>query len=230
MTSKSPLARHIWLPTLLVGGISLFARPASAQPGPDDPPATYEVQIDGESFQVESGQRPIKVESKLKKGTTYTLAVRVALNQVLRLNTVRMEYGMWAKVEDDNGKNIRFAKIFNRDIGLILSITDVGHAMGKEHADKLLDTLVDAAVKRHTDDKATHLEKKGPIPQKFGISSGKGTRITYRDDRGLAHTTMIFVLSGENYTVGAEAEFADQYFDDAMPWIRAALSSIRPLH
>ena len=70
---------------------------------------TYEVQIDGESFQVEGGQRPIKVESKLKKGTTYSLAVRVSMTQILRLNSVQLEYGMWAKVIDNKRKDLRSA-------------------------------------------------------------------------------------------------------------------------
>ena len=86
------------------------SRPALRSPSPNDPPVTYEVQIDGESFQVEGGQRPIKVESKLKKGTTYTLAVRVAMTQILRLNSVQMEYGMWAKVIDNKGKDLRIAQ------------------------------------------------------------------------------------------------------------------------
>ena len=97
---------------------------------------TYEVQIDGESFQVEGGQRPIKVESKLKKGTTYTLAVRVAMTQPLRLNSVQLEYGMWAKVIDNKGKDLRIAQIVH-ELGFSLAITDLGHALDAKHQDEL---------------------------------------------------------------------------------------------
>ena len=93
-------------------------RPASraCTPRPDDPPVNYEIQIDGESFQVEGNQRPVKVESKLKTGTTYTLAVRVAMTQPLRLNSVQMEYGMVAKVNDNKGKELRVVQI-THDLG-----------------------------------------------------------------------------------------------------------------
>src|SRR5260221_11515346 len=108
MTSASRLAARLWLPTLL-SAWGMLPNLAAAQPGPDDPPVTYEVQIDGESFQVESGQPPVKVESKLKKGTTYTLGARVSLTQILRLNSMRMEYAMWSKAYDDKGKDSRGA-------------------------------------------------------------------------------------------------------------------------
>jgi hypothetical protein len=230
MASAMSFTRRKWLPTILVVLAALLPRIAVAQPGPDDPPATYEVQIDGESFQVESGQRPVKVESKLKPGTTYNLAVRVALAQVLRLNSVRMEYGMWAKVYDDKGKDVRIVQIVNDPVGFTLRITDIGHHLDAKPADKLLDTLVDAAEKRYADRKATNLKHKGPVAQRFGDSVGKGTKITYQDDAGAGHSAMIFVLSGEKYTIAAEAEYRDQDFEDMMPWLRAALTSIRPLH
>ena len=104
--------RRTWIPVFFAALAATVSRPASAQPGAGDPPVTYEVQIDGESFQVEGSQRPIKVESKLKKGTTYTLAVRVAMTQTLRLNSVQMEYGMWAKVIDNKDKDLRMRKSF----------------------------------------------------------------------------------------------------------------------
>ena len=90
-------------------------------------------------------QRPIKVESKLKKGTTYTLAVRVAMTQPLRLNSVQMEYGMWAKVTDNKGKDLRIAQI-NHELGFSLEITDLGQALDAKHQDDLLKTLADHAV------------------------------------------------------------------------------------
>jgi hypothetical protein len=212
---------------LVVWGTTFSSR--AGQPRPDDPPVTYEVQIDGESFQVESGQPPVKVESKLKKGATYTLGVRVSLTQVLRLNSVRMEYGMWSTVVDDKGKDIRFVQIVN-DLGFTLKITDIGHRLDEKPADKVLDTLVTDAVKGYAKRKATVVSKKGPIPMKFGESSGKGTKINFTDEAGEAHTAMFFVLSGEKYTVAAEFEFRDQNSEDAMPWMRSALGSIQPLH
>ena len=208
---------------------AMFPRLGSAQPAAGDPPVTYEVQIDGESFLVESGQRPIKVESKLKKGTTYTLAVRVAMTQILRLNSVQLEYGMWAKVIDNKAKDLRIAQIIH-DLGYSLAITDLGHVLNAEHEDKLLKTIADDAEKRFTDRKATHLKRTEPTKaQKVGSSVGKWLTITYDDSEEVPRTCTVFVLSGEKYTVSAVAQFRDQDKDDVRPWVMSAIESIRPL-
>ncbi len=220
--------RRTWLPTFFAVVLAAGSHPVSAQPGPDDPPVTYEVQIDGESFQVEGSQRPIKVESKLKKGTTYTLAIRVAMTQTLRLNSVQLEYGMWAKVIDNKGKDLRIAQIIH-ELGFSLEITDLGQALDAKHQDKLLKALADDAVKRFTDRKAADLKRTEPKAQKFGSSDGKWLQISYNDSEGVARTCMVFVLSGEKYTVSAVAEFRSQDREDVGPWVMNALRSIRPL-
>ena len=192
--------RGTWIPLFFAIAAIFGLRPAAAQPGPNDPPITYEVQIDGESFQVEGNQRPIKVESKLKQGTTYNLAVRVAMTQPLRLNTVQLEYGMWATVVDNQGKNLRVAKIVH-ELGFSLEITDLGQVLDAKHQDDLLKTLTDSAVKRFTDSQATGLKQTGVKVQRFGSSDAKWLKINYADSGGAARTCMIFVLSGEKYTI-----------------------------
>jgi hypothetical protein len=220
--------RRAWLP-MLVAAIAIPGLATAAQPGPDDPPVTYEVQIDGESFQVESGQPPKKFESKVKKGVTYTLGVRVSLTQILRLNTVQMEYGMWSTVQDNKGKDIRVA-IITKDDGTSLRVDDLGHRMDEKPAEKWLDLRVSDAEKGYAKEKASVISKKGPIDTKFGQSSGKWTKISYKDAAGEAFTEIFFVLSGEKYTVAAECKFHDKDSDDAMPWLRSALGSIQPSH
>ncbi len=199
-----------------------------AQPSIDDPPIAYEVQIDGESFQVEGGQRPVKVESKLKKGTQYTLAVRVAMNQPLRLNSVQLEYGMWAKVIDNKRKDLRIAQIIH-ELGFSLEISDLGQALGAKQQDDLLKTLADNAVKRFTERKASDLKRTDLKAVKIGPSECKRLRINYTNSEGVARTCIVFVLTGEKYTVSAVAEFRDVDGEDVRPWVMSALESIRPL-
>ena len=230
MTPNLCYVRSPLIIALLVATGAFIPQPAAAQPGQNDPPATYEIQIDGESFQVESGQPPVKVESKLKKGTTYTLGVRVSRTQVLRLNSVRMEYGMWSKVKDDNGKDIRVALITNVDLGFTLSVFDLGHALDAKAADTVLQTQVDAAVRRCGNLKATDIKKAAPVAGKLGISDGKWVTITYKNGQGEACTDKVFILSGEKYSVIAEIDYRDQQAADVKPWVVNALSSIRPLH
>ncbi len=154
------------------------------------------------------------------------------MTQVLRLNSVRMEYGEWANVYEDQqvkNKSIRVARIV-KDPGITLEITDIGHRLDAEPADKVLNTLVSDAEKDYVKRKAAVVSKKGPLAMKFGSSSGKGTKINFTDEAGEALTAMFFVLSGEKYTVAAEIEYRDKYSEDAVPWMRSALGSIQPLH
>jgi hypothetical protein len=215
---------HSVLALLLVGDPSRV----SAQPRPSEPPVTYEVQIDGESFQVQGNQRPTKVESKVKKGTTYELAIRVARNQHLRLNSVQLEYGMPAKATDDKGRELRIAQIVH-DLGFSLALTDMGSLLDDKHQDELLKAVADDAVRRYTDRKAVKISQTDPKVIKFGSSDGKWLRINYTDAEGAARSCMIFVLFGKAYTVSAIAEFRDQDKDDALAWVKKALESIRPL-
>jgi len=228
MCASLRLVRQTLIPVFFAVLVVMVLRPVSAQPSPNDPPVTYEVQIDGESFQVEGSQRPIKVESKLKKGTTYMLALRVAMTQSLRLNSVQMEYGMWATVIDNKRKDLRIAQIVH-ELGFSFTITDLGNALNAEQQDKLLKTLAEDAVKRFTDRKATDLKPTKPKAQKFGPSEGLWLKINYNDSEGAARTCMIFVLSGEKYTVSAVADFRDIDKEDVGSWVISALRSIRPL-
>jgi hypothetical protein len=217
--------RH-WASHCLVVMWTLVSCPLQAQQG--EPSATYEVQIDGESFQVVGGQRPIRVESKLKKGASYTLAVRVAMTQMLRLNSVQLEYGMWAKVVDNKRKDLRIARIIH-ELGFSLEITDPGRVFDGKQQDDFLKTEADEVEKRLKDSKATGVRRTDPKSQKLGSSNGKWLRITSTDSDEVARTCMVFVLSGERYTVCAVCEFRDQDREDVSSWVMSALGSVRQL-
>ncbi len=229
MCNPFPPPLRIWIPAAFAAIAAIASHHAvAAQPSADDPPVTYEVQINGESFQVEGGQRPIKVESTLKPGTVYTLAVRVSMTQVLRLNSVQLEYGMWAKVVDNKQKGWRIAQIIH-DLAFSLEINDLGRILDDKGQAKLLKTIADDLEKRFTDRKVTDLKRTELNDIKIGSSGAKRVRFNFRDSGGVAQTCMIFVLSGEKYTVYAVAQFRDQDQSDAGPWVLSALKSIRPL-
>jgi hypothetical protein len=222
-----PRGQYAWI-LVLIAACTFCPRPSAAQPSPNDPPLTYEVQIDGESFQVEGNQRPIKLESKLKPGTTYSLALRVSMTQVLRLNSVKLQYGMSAKVDDNKGKEIRVAHI-NHELGFGVTITDVGAAFPADREDELLKLAAEDVAKRYTENKAQDVVTSAAKTQKFGQSNGKWLKVTCKDAGGEARSAMIFVLSGDKYTVSAVAEYRDKDFEDVMPWVRDAICSIQPL-
>ncbi len=226
---RSPLLSRCgaWIP-LVVAVVAIDgARRATAQAGGIVPPNTYEVQIDGESFLVDGNQPPVKVKSGLKKGTTYALAVRMAMTQKLRLNSVQLEYGMVATAYDNQGRDLRVARIVH-DLGFSMEIRDFGQELGDKHEDELLKTLADDAVKRLKDNKAGAVTQSKTNTKKFGVSNGKWSKIGYTDAKGVARSCIIFVLSGEKYTVSAVAEYQDQYLEDVGPWMGNILASIRP--
>ena len=105
---RSPLLSRCgaWIP-LVVAVVAIDRARSHREAGGIVPPNTYEVQIDGESFLVDGNQPPVKVKSGLKKGTTYALAVRMAMTQKLRLNSVQLEYGMVATAYDNQGRDLR---------------------------------------------------------------------------------------------------------------------------
>ncbi len=206
-----------------------MASKTSAQPSLTGPSATYEVQIDGESFRVE-GNRSVKVESKLKKGTTYQLAVRVSPTQILRLDSIYFEYDLPAKVFDNSQGGLRVAQIIH-ELGFTLTVTDFGE-MDEAHRDEVLKTVTNLALKRITKAKATEIQQGEFKPRTFGQSKGKGLLITYNDSAGTKRNCMICVLAGENgdkYALSAVAEYLDLDKDEVGPWVKAALGSIQPL-
>ena len=226
MRSKLITHKLVLLP-LVFASLAVVSPPVSGQVSADDPPVTYEVQIDGESFQVEGNQRPVKVESKLKPGTAYTLAVRVAMNQTLRLNSVQLDYGMWARVKDNKDKELRVATIIH-ELGFSLVVTDLGRPLDEKRRDDLLKTVADAAEQRFKDRNAKNINRTPPSKvQKYGVSQGKWLTIRYKDPEDVARSCMVFVLWGDTYTVSVVAEFRDQDKEDVRPWAMNAIGSIR---
>lgn len=216
-----------WITSLFALWAATGPSPAAAQPGGGTPPVTYEIQIDGESFLVEGNEPPQTVESTKKRGTTYKLAVRVAMVQRLRLNSVKLEYGMVATAHDNEGKEVRTVRIVH-DLGFSMEIRDFGQNLGAKLEDELLATLTKDMVQSLTQRKVTALKQTPPKEKKFGASNGKWLKIGYTDANGIARSAIIFVLSGEKYTVSAVAEFQDQYLEEVGPWMGNILASIRP--
>ena len=122
------MIRADFLP-LGLAALSAFASVsgARAQRAAPVPPSRYELIVNGESFQVEAN-RQVKLQSKQKPGTTYTVALRVAPTQVLRLNHVQFSYDWLAEVTDDRGRRQRRARL-SHELGYSLLITDLGDSI-----------------------------------------------------------------------------------------------------
>ena len=140
-----------------------FGRAAGADQDAALPPTTYEVLVNGESFRVEA-DRLTKVQSA-KSGGSYELVVRVAPTQVLRLNTVRLEYDMPASVSDDRGRQ-RSVQI-KHQLGFTILLTDLGGPLDAKDQKDALKARTDAIVKLYPTDSrpsASRTKRSSPTP------------------------------------------------------------------
>jgi hypothetical protein len=211
--------------------IAAFAAAAGADENSPSLPTTYEVLINGESFRVELN-RAVKVQSAAKPGTTYQLALRVAPTQVLRLNTVQLEYDMPAKVFDEGGGRRQHTVRIKHELGFSIMLTDVGEVLDKDEQDKALERLKGSVVATYHDVKGATLAVGNPHLLNFSNAYGSGITIHYtvhEGDRDFGHTCQACVLSGPTFTVTCLIQYLDTDKKDVMPLITKTLKSIRAL-
>jgi hypothetical protein len=197
---------------------------AAAEQDLPAPPTTYEVLINGESFRVEA-DRVTKVQSAKRPGTSYELVVRTAPTQVLRLNTVRLEYDMPANVFDDRGHRQRTVEI-RHQLGFNLLLTDLGGPLEAKDRDEVLKSRIDSVVKLHQDAKPA---VGAMFQRKFSGAASQGTIIHYKDARGVGHSCVVCILSGAKFCVACIIQYHDDDKKEVMPAITKILDSLTAL-
>jgi hypothetical protein len=218
--------RLLLLP-LSVGMMLTIGASGLAQPGSMNAQITYEVVINGETFQIE-GNRTTKLQSKEKPGTTYEIAVRISPVQKLRLNTVQLQYDLPAKVTDDRGKDQRAVKI-QHELGFSVLITDLGVRLEPKAQAEVLKAVTDSLKASYDEQKAGRVEVTAIPARKFGEAGGAGNKLHYYDEKGFGHTCVAYVLSGEKFSVTCVAQFLENDRAEVVPLIRKILESLRPL-
>jgi hypothetical protein len=216
---------------ILVYGMTLMATlgaaPAPAQSA-EVTPNTYEVVVNGESFLVQEGPKPTKVESKQKPGTTYELAVFISPTQVLRLNSISLEYELPAKVADDRGRDLRVVQI-KHVLGFSVALTDLGQALDAKRQEAFVKMLTKLVSDQAKQQKAEELAVTALRKLNFQGAAAQGSKIHYRDPVGTEHTALAYLLTGENFAATCVVEFRDKDGDDVKPLIKKLLNSIRSL-
>jgi hypothetical protein len=190
-------------------------------------PSTYEVQINGESFLVEAN-RQVKLESKVKPGVTYTVAIRVAPTQRVRLNTIQFEYDLPAKVEVDDRGQSRSARL-THELGFSVLLCDLGRPLDSKAQEEALEILAKSVATTLREAKVRELEISEPRHRKFDGSTARGETIRYRDAKGLAHVYLLYVFSGPDHAATCVAEYLDSDSDDVLPLVKRTLDSVRPI-
>ncbi|MHC4401946.1 MAG: hypothetical protein ACYTG0_19925 [Planctomycetota bacterium] len=200
---------------------------AQGDAGTGSPPLVYDLVINGESFRVEAN-RFVKLESLEKPGTTYEVALRIALEQPLRLNTLQLVYDWPARVEDDRGQSRRTVRI-RHELGFAMLITDLGGAVKAGSEQTLLEALWESTVRVLKAADATETTVSEPAKQQFGGAIGYGVVIRYRDKRGSRQTSLVYLMTAPGFAASCVAQYFDANQEAVLPRVNKTLNSIRAI-
>ncbi len=212
---------------LLLAGLCLGPVAARAQTEAETPPTSYELMINGESFQVEAN-RIVKLESKEKAGVVYEVALRVAPTQRVRMDTFQFDYDLPARLRDDRGQGQRTARL-THEMGFTMLLGDLGGAMDDEGRRQALDILIESVAETYREMKVEGLDVGKPHERKFGENSARGVVIRYKDAQQFGHTSLVYVLQGANFTASCVVQYLDHDSEDALPLVKRILESVAPL-
>lgn len=201
--------------------------PGAHGAGSSTPPLTYELMIDGESFRIEA-DRQVKLQSRQKPGVTYDVALRIAIEQPVSLNTFRFEYDWPAQVHDDLRRPQRTVRIAH-ELGFNMLITDLGQPMDDDSQEKALKILRESTVKGFQEAGMEEITVDEFQSRKFAGSVGRGMMIRYRDAEELSHTCLVYLMTGPTFAGYCTVEYLDLRQVDVIPRVRKTLDSIRAI-
>ncbi len=212
---------------LIWASVMVAQAAAGEDQGSGAPPLTYELMINGESFVVEA-DRQVKLESRERPGVTYEVALRIALEQRVRLNSFRFEFDWPAKVTDDRRKPHRTVRI-EHELGYTMLITDLGGPLDAESQARALKVLQESTVEGFERAGVEQDPFAAVPPHKSANSVGRGFTIRYRDREGFAHICLGYVITGANFAGYCVVEYFDANAAAVMPRVKKTLDSIRAI-
>lgn len=212
--------------TVLVSVILAISLPAGAEDALPGLPTTYELMINGEDFVVEAN-RAVKLRSKTRPGVTYDIAIRVSPVQKMRLNSLRFEYGLRTRVEDNRQAQRRSAKL-THELGFTMLVTDLGEPLEAGSRDTGLQMLTESVVKsyRQRGVKDQEIEVTRLKDLQLKGAEGRGVQIRHKDGDGVEHVTLVYLLVGKTFTGSYIAQYLQADSETALPIIKQTLDSI----
>jgi hypothetical protein len=217
--SEIPMIRHFTTCSVVIAILLLLgAARVEAEP------TIYELMINGESFLVE-GNRAKKLESKQKPGIVYNVALRIAPTQRHKMGHVQFEYDWLCKVADVR-KTPRHSVRLRHELGVSMLITELGGALQPKVRDEVLKIQVDSVAEGLAELKVKNLKIGKPFSNKSKNNSRLGVVISYNDEEGVAHTCIVCVLVGPDFTVSSVIEYLDDNSKDVIPLVKKTLDSL----
>ena len=211
----------------LLAFLAGFSIATAAEPRPE--PTLFELVINGESFTVEAN-KSLKLQSKKNPKVTYEVALRVAQMQRLALNRIQLDYDRgYAVAEDANANanaNVRTATL-KHELGYSIVLSDIGRGLDQTGRRQVLETLQKSMEKSFRDDKTENLKTAARHERKFEHADAEGVTIQYHDAEGKAHTCLVYVLAGKEFTATAIVQFQDADHEDVLPLVKKTLDSVQ---
>jgi len=193
--------------------------------GPDAS-VTYELMINGESFQVESNKM-LTLKSRTQPGVEYDVALRVAPTQRLKLGSVRFDYDWLSEVKIEADRDQPTARL-EHELGFAMIITALGPAVAAEDLDKILKLVAGSVVETFREQQARQLEMASPHTPNLEGVDGRGVVIRHVDNQDVKHTCLVYVLTGPSFTVSCVVQYLDTDFEEARDVISTTLNSFGP--
>jgi hypothetical protein len=203
------------------------AAPAPGQSASGQPPLTYELVIDGESFLVEA-DRQLTLQSKETPGRTYNVALRIAPQQRVELNTLQFNYDWPAEIEVDRKQFRRTAKV-RHELGHTMIISDLAEPLDEESTGEALRILQESVTDSFRQSGLENVRVAEPHTQKFEHAAARGVVIGYQDSDGVKQSCLVYVLNGEGFSGSAIVQYFDEEKESVLPLIKRTLDSIRPV-
>jgi len=201
-------------------------RSLSAQSVETPAPKAYELMINGESFLVEA-DRQTRLESKEKPGTTYNVALRVAVEQPMELNSVRFDYDWPAQVQDDRGRQRRTVRI-QPELGYTLLVTDLGQPLDSKDREEALRIVSDSVIQGLKESGMENVEASATYEREFARAKALGTTIRYKDKENLPETCLVFLFTGDKFACSCVIQYIDANGETILPRVKTMLDSVRP--
>ena len=221
-----------WTSGSLLAALGIFAgwwvwAAEPAGPNSSTPPLSYELMINGESFFLEAN-RQVKLKSLAKPGVTYDVALQVAMEQHVRLSTLQFDYDWPASVQEDRRQSQRMVRI-RHELGFSILISDLGRAMEPKEQDESLKLLSGSVSQSFRDSGMKNLKVSDPHERKFANSSGRGAVVHYEDSQGIAQTSLVYVLTGSDFSASCIVQYFDGDAENVLPRVKKTLDSVRSL-
>ena len=192
-------------------------------------PTTYELMINGESFLVETNQL-VRLQSQLRPGAIYEVALRVSPIQYLRLNQIRLAYDLRTKVEDNRQVERRTVRLTHPKGGHVL-ITELGEPLDAADRETALRILVEATVQsyrqRGIPDAKMELSRLETV--QLPGAEVRGVRIRYQDAKQIEHQALVYLLVGKSFTCSCIVEYLQADETHVLPMVKRLLDSIEPM-